>query len=494
MVATTPNPVPVLDYVLTREFNPDHFSFTTPLSSFINVKFDPTSDIVATTSAAGIKLTGKPEKIITQIGDPRLAAPVGNPVPSIGDVVVQTSDGTVTGQLQQSYIWDGTQWVPFAEPKRRQYYGNAIAYTDYIATAETLPGLAARGYTAVGPNSSMGVSSLGPYNNTFVWTAITPPIAQNAGNIAAIYNPPSEYCRHEIAITPGVANTYGVKIRSDIQYNTVTVWVCDPGTGAPVKRLHGTSNARVGGNVQGVELSLGPNEEGGIWNSNWSWVEFLVPAALVAAYKTAGNTLKFAIYGGIANGNGQYLDISGYFTSPAGATLYAATPFYVMGSQENGGIQVPLSNTANSNPYGVIAQTPNTPAAFVSTPASTSAAQTPGIRVSIPDTTRDIFLSMICPGTTMGYEGRSLQMRILSASGLVSMGRPKPTQIGPLANSLVQQTGAGAICASGWLIPAAVLAAKAITPANSGVSYLDIMLTNVDVNAAYITGFVAETV
>ena len=92
MPATTPNPVPVLDYVLTREFNPDHFSFTTPLSSFINVKFDPASNIAVTTSAAGIKLVAPAGSSITNIlslGTPTAAGqPITSTVSGIASTVV----------------------------------------------------------------------------------------------------------------------------------------------------------------------------------------------------------------------------------------------------------------------------------------------------------------------------------------------------------------------------------------------------------------------
>ena len=40
-----------------REFNPDHFSFSSPKSSFVNVKFDPASTVVVTSSPTGILLT-----------------------------------------------------------------------------------------------------------------------------------------------------------------------------------------------------------------------------------------------------------------------------------------------------------------------------------------------------------------------------------------------------------------------------------------------------
>ena len=57
MPSTSSNPTAVLDYVLFREFNPDHFSFSSPKSSFVNVKFDPASTVVVTSSPTGILLT-----------------------------------------------------------------------------------------------------------------------------------------------------------------------------------------------------------------------------------------------------------------------------------------------------------------------------------------------------------------------------------------------------------------------------------------------------
>ena len=283
------------------------------------IGFDATGKIVASPPATA-------NNAIVQVGNPNLSPPTSIPTPVKGDIVVQTADGTRTGQLQGSFVWDGTAWVmqsayspssAAVPPNVRQYYSGITLWLERFQQAETAGAIAFRKIAGVG-GATVAMSALGGYANSFSYAFTTPLIAQNAANIAALYTPPTAYVRHEVAITPGVPNSYGLKIRSGYADNVVSVWVIDPATNLPAARLHGNCVSRFGNSVYGISLSLGPNEESGIWNTEWEWVQFLIPKDTVATYKTATNTIKLAVLSGLGHGNNGTIEVSGISMSAVG--------------------------------------------------------------------------------------------------------------------------------------------------------------------------------
>lgn len=455
----------------------------------------------------GFDATGKPvysspalsNNAVVQIGNPNISPPATIPTPVKGDIVVQTSDGTKAGQLQASYVWDGTSWVmqsAFTSPAlspatiaTRTYYTGTTAWVDRFTVAETAATMAARGFAAVGPGTSLASSSLGNYYNTFVIGAGIPALNTSGANIAAIYNIPVSYIRHELAITPGVSNSYALKLRSDQYTNGQSVWVCNA-AGTPIARLHGNAVSRNSAGDVGSTFGLGPTEENATWNRGWEWVQWLIPKALVDANKTATNTLKLAIAAATGTASG-FCDIGGYAMSVVGNSSYVLTPPQVLDGQSNGGTaKLTISGTTTGNPYIAIMATSGT-LALNSWPNPITTGG--GFRVSIPDITKDIYLSVISFGNLYNYEVRSVQFGISHSTGNVPLGRPRPTQSGPLARATTEATGLAGMGTHGYLLPASLIAAKAITPVNSGVSYLEMYLENTDSGAAYIWGFSAET-
>ena len=163
-----------------------------------------------------------------------------------------------------------------------------------------------------------------------------------------------------------------------------------------------------------------------------------------------------------------------------------------MDNQANGGTQLTYGGVTTSNPFAGIGLSFNA-AALTSTPTPITQIQGNGIRVAIPDPTRDIYLSVVGFGNLYGSETRSLDAQIVSQAGNQRLGRPRTTQAGDLARRICEQSGLATMTASGWFIPASVLATKSFTPPGSAVAYVDLALENVDTQAAYLTGFIAET-
>jgi hypothetical protein len=436
---------------------------------------------------------GVSNQVAVQIGNPNITPPASIPAPVKGDIVVQTSDGTATGALQASYVWSGTAWVmqasnanatALASPSVRTYFTATTAFVDKFAAAETAATIAARGFTPVGAGAAAIPSTLGNYVNSFMITLQAPVAAQNAANIAAIFTPPTAYVRHEVAITAGVANSYFLKMRSSAVDTVADVWVCDPVTGAPVERLHGTGATRITASDQGTAFGLGPDESNAAWNREYEWVSWLIPATAVAARKTGTNTIKLAIKPAIGNGNGINIDISGYAMAAVGNSQYASTPVFALDNQINGGIQAPYGGVTTGNPYGIL----NAIAKIPAVPGG-------GLRIAIPDITKDTWVSLISHGNGYGSWARNVELTLVStATGNTTIGRTRPHQVGPLLAAICAQSGLGTMNANGWLIPANVLAAKAVKPAGSAVWYLEVAIANVSDLAAYMAGWFAETV
>lgn len=436
---------------------------------------------------------GVSNQVAVQIGNPNITAPASIPTPVKGDIVVQTSDGTATGALQASYVWSGTAWVmqasnanatALASPSVRTYFTATTAFVDKFAAAETAASITSRGFTPVGAGAAAIPSTLGNYVNSFMITLQAPVAAQNAANIAAIFTPPTAYVRHEIAITAGVANSYALKMRSSGVDTVADVWVCDPVTGAPVERLHGTGTTRITASDQGTAFGLGPDESNAAWNREYEWVNWLIPAAVVAARKTGTNTIKLAIKPAIGNGNGINIDISGYAMAAVGNSQFASTPVFALDNQINGGIQAPYGGVTTGNPYGIL----NAIAKIPAVPGG-------GLRIAIPDITKDTWVSLISHGNGYGSWARNVELTLVStATGNTTIGRPRPHQVGPLLAAICAQSGLGTMNANGWLIPANVLAAKAVKPVGSAVWYLEVAIANVSDLAAYMAGWFAETV
>jgi hypothetical protein len=278
-----------------------------------------------------------------------------------------------------------------------------------------------------------------------------------------------------VAITPNKANTYFLKTLGD-RKTIMEVWVCNPASGAPVKRL-AAKGIVFQGAMPKTTIQLSPQEEYGSDTSYHEWLGFEIPVELITAYKTGSNTLKLAFRPARGNQEGNRLYIAGWAVA------------------ENA-IGMTISN------YNSFDTTPNLGSrlayggewdgmGFWSIGGNVTVT---GVRVALPRIDKNIYLTVIGRGEG-GPSIQWLSVRIDHSSGNLSLGQPRPHLTAPLAQYGVSNTGNGGIGYGGWLIPAATLAAKAVQPATSGIWYLELTLRNINHNdTIYGTVFVVETV
>lgn len=424
------------------------------------------------------KLSGAAAPGVTvQQAIPTISAPTGGLVGAKkGDHVVVTSDGTATGVVQSTWVYTGSVWMMMhSQPTNvvvaeglRSYYPLTTALIDRYDTLPTAAQVTAQGFTAVGAGAVIA-----PYG---AWAGyqllyVDAPVATAAN----AFTVPTAYIRHEVAITPGVGNTYFLKTLGD-RRTTIEGWVCDPAAGAPVRRLAAKGVAYQGA-MPKTTIQLSPKEEFGSDTSYHEWLGFEIPVTLVNSYKTATNTLRLAFRPAIGNqeGNRLYLAGWGMASNNVGVTVNNC---YAYDSQFNLGSR--LAYAGEWDGMG-----------FWSLGGNTTVT---GVRVALPRTDKDLYLTIVGRGEG-GPSFQWLNATIAHASGNVDLGRPRPHIVAPLANDAVRNTGNGGLTSGGWLIPAATLAAKTVTPANSGVSYLELTLRNINHNdTVYGTSFVAETI
>lgn len=111
------------------------------------------------------------------------------------------------------------------------------------------------------------------------------------------------------------------------------------------------------------------------------------------------------------------------------------------------------------------------------------------LRVPVLDVTKDLLLNVVQNAqSNVAFEMHYCEFSLTHASGNVFLGRPNVVIKSQGANSAVGYGHA----ANGWMIPAATVAAKVTTPANSAVPYLDVVITNPSNVDQYFNGFTTE--
>jgi hypothetical protein len=439
------------------------------VSNKVEVKVDGATITRATNGA----LVGAAAPNVTvQQGIPTISPPTD---PKKGDHVVVTSDGTATGTVQSTWVYTGTAWVLMhSQPTTvvvaqgvRAYHPTTTALIENYTATPTAAQLTAQGFTAVGGAVNAPFGGHAGYFMSYQDIAIA--TAANA------FTPPTAYVRHEVAITPGVANTYFLRLLGD-RKTIVEVWVCDPASGAPVRRLAATGVVFQGA-MPKTTIQLSPKEEFGSDSSFFEWVGWTIPAALIAAHKTASNTLKLAFRPAIGNQEGNRLYIGGWSVATNGIG-YVVNNYNGFDTTPNLGAR--LAYAGEWDGMG-----------FWSIGGNTTVT---GVRVALPGIDKAVYLTLVGRGEG-GPSVQWLNATIAHSSGAVDLDRPRPHLVAPLAEYGVGNTGNGGLTCGGWLIPAATLAAKAVQPANSGVHYLELTLQNMNHNdTVYGTAFVVETV
>jgi hypothetical protein len=448
------------------------------------IKIDPSSAGIATLSASGLKIVAAAE--------PQIAVQIGNPInqppsfsPRKGDEVIQTVDGTKNSQTLNNWTWDGVSWIlqsssptgsALAAPNERTYYTKVTAFNNTFPVAIAAATLPALGFTAVGGAGVAGSASA--ISGSFAIAITSPQIPQTTAGITTSFTPPTQYVRHRVIVTPGVDNSYGLRLRRVLD-PVVDVWVCNQ-AGTPIRRLASQAMNSPGGVNGGNTCSLGPDEGWGIDHVDWEWQQHIIPKDLVDANRDANNIIQLALRIGIANSdNGANSAwIGGFGMSAVGNSSFANTCAMAMARVCNGGTSFPLSGSTGAVDYCALGINQ-----IIS-----------GIRIALPGIDKDIYLTAISPCDLNGYEFRGVEFTILNATtGNLFLGRPRPTQVGDLSRKTHFDTLVGRGL-GGFKIPASVLANKAVLPTNSGVYYLEIGISNKEGAIQYLNAITTETV
>lgn len=406
-------------------------------------------------------------------GNPNMVSPTATPVS--GDYYLQTGDGFVDSGLAAMWLYNGAVWIqttslataaamPASRP--RSYYSVTTALIERYTALQTAATIVAQGYSGVGGATIIPYVPI--FNDAYLLDAnATEP------TLATQFTVPTSYILHEVAVTPASANTYFIRVLGDREQSS-EVWVCEPITGIPVKRLASKAVvSHIGGTKNTIQLS--PKEEYGSDADMFEWLGFEIPVNLVNSYSTDTNTLKLALRPGCNNSGNNQFYMAGYAMakSEIGVTINSCLSY---DNQINGGTQLVYAGI-----NGGMAFWSMTPSATIN-----------GIRVALPQLDKDIYLSVVALGTS-GNCMQWVDVSIAHSGGNVALGRPKPNLKSPLADAALC-TSADGLPVSGWIIPAATLAAKAILPANSGIHYLELNLVNRNpAQYAYGTSWVAET-
>lgn len=409
--------------------------------------------------------------------NPITTPPTGSPAD--GDTYIQTTDGTSAGELQSSWTYSSTAstWILTgskattlaSSPSFRTYYPTTTAFEEKWATVRTAPQVAAMGFTGVGG------ATITPYGPAYFGHFMLSASATRAITPTTNFTVPTSYIRHELAITNGKENTYFISTLGDRE-TCLEVWVCDPVTGVPVKRLaaNGTSSIAAG-RIQGNQLS--PKNEAGNSSSYYQWVGFPIPSAIVSTYKTGTNTIKLALRPANGNGETNLWYITGYAMAQSdfGVTVSGLMNFdnWLNEDAATAAKQWAYSGMHEGRAYGAM-----------------GANTTFTVRVPVSDITKDIILN--CVGNAQSTVGISEMaystFTIKHTSGDVVLGRMQPAIESPLAKATMTYGHR----ASGWLIPASTLATKTVLPTNSAVSYLEIQMVQHPSFSSVGSGFVVE--
>ena len=405
---------------------------------------------------------------------PIVTPPVGDPVQ--GETYIQTDTGLGDGFVISEWRYTGTAWrrvnyidYPAAiavSADVRTYYPTRSSLVPFMTSVQTLAQIAAHGFTAVGGASISNHGMYGSYNI----------IRCNAvrATTATVHNIPVKYIRHEQPIEPGANNTYHFSTLTDRgNFTAIDVWVCDPVTGVPVKRLHANTQAS-----QGVDshqpLNIAPDNGHPQISSYYEFSSYNIPAALVGTYKTGSNTIKLALRPCNANNAGGtdewYIGGWGMTSNPYGLITQ---PAILSQWQVDGALTPALTWYGDLESIGF---------------ASVKANAQGRIRVPVLDVTHDTVI------TILGRDERVVDSyfgdySIIHTSGNVQLGRLPVTGQTPYGNAMRNSF----LMQKGFVIPASTLAAKTTVPVNGGVPFLELNVKNLSYNwTYYVAGVTSE--
>jgi hypothetical protein len=459
-------------------------------NSGIVLQAQPTLEI--TQNATHTTALIQPLRVFAGVGLPSLFPPTGSPAD--GDTYRQTSDGLADGILQSSWVYSSSanKWllissVPTAlatTSNVRTYYPSTTLNTDRWSNSQVTPAfISGLGFTAVGG------ATITPYSSgtlffgySMMQVNIAKPIQANT------FTAPTNFVRHEVAITSNSANSYFIQTlgESAIRGVGIEVWICNPVTGIPLPngRLYGqcTDTYDLGTNSQTYFRS--PKNTQSFIDHYRQWYNWEIPQAIIDANKTITNTIKLAIRPAVQNGEGNLFYITGVAMAKSDYN-YIYTPYLQM----NWFLNETVVTTQNNPSYWGIQGGMGT--GFVLN------GQNKTLRIPITDITKDVYLTIMGlyrptdNSDGMMYSAHINDYKIISASGDINLGQPRLDVVAP-SSTIVEQ----GYRPCGYIIPASTLASKVIKPAGSAINYLQINVEANPINGLnnHFAGFITESV
>lgn len=125
------------------------------------------------------------------------------------------------------------------------------------------------------------------------------------------------YVRQLITVTPGVDNTYFLKVISDAyRFTALQIFVCDRASGAPIYRCHAQANTAQQ-DIEKFTVHMNPFQGSAGRQFAWEWFSFVIPQEAIDANLMSGNQLTIALAMDCKNNEGFfYVDGWGVAANP----------------------------------------------------------------------------------------------------------------------------------------------------------------------------------
>ena len=419
--------------------------------------------------------------------NPNTTSPTTSPL--TGDKYIQTSDGTSTGVVKTLWEYINGAWIQLAgfptnpiipSSTIRTYYPSYTAYNNKWLTALTAANISSMGFTAVGGASIIdsGTSIGLPAYRALRVTATRPTITTTANTL---YTIPTQYIRQEIAIKPTTENTYFLQVLTGgaAREVSVEVWLCNPVSNLPVKRLYANTAPKymdTATSTNNASVQRAPDNGSSYEDNHRYWLAYNLPNSIINTYKTSTNTIKLAVRPSGDNGEANNFSITGYAMCESNYS-FLHLPMMV------------FENTANVSTFRTTGSGGNYPL-WQSDYAGYSQSYVPLNQnrifdIPILDTSKDIYLTFLgliknaTDGEPVGLTKSTID--IVHSSGDVNLGRPRLDIFAP-STTIIEFSWQPV----GYIIPASMLAAKATdNHVNSAIKYLKIRVNvpNISDNA-----------
>ena len=195
--------------------------------------------------------------------------------------------------------------------KPRQYFSELLTYQNRFVNSTATDIVGTFKFTAIGGATvSDSVTTYGTPAYRCIKITATRAVASTALNNLHVI--PTQYVMHEVPIRAGKSHQYLINYLQQSE-PTLEVWICDPNTGIPARRVYAQAAVAPGTfTVSSMTVQRAPDNGYGLQDFNRGWVGFELGHSVVNTYKTSNNTLKLALRPGMASTAGNTFLISGY--------------------------------------------------------------------------------------------------------------------------------------------------------------------------------------